>query len=264
MKPINGLKKDLLSYRLNKEMNRTFDILNDKRWSPFMNHGYKNLDGSNVIQYNKEDEKWSNRINLYTHLVEVLKKYELKFKELDVLDIGCGFGHGTSLLKKYYNFKNVTGLDFNGNFINDAKSKFNNVEYVHASATSLPFKNNSVDIITNIESLHHYKGTHYFYREAYRVLKPGGYVLTTDVNTPYETDLIAENLFERSGFYMTDKINITPMVTKSCEEELNTFEIKHEGIGKEKIEYFKEILEEKYKLYSTNANVFLSYVYYKI
>jgi hypothetical protein len=63
---------------------------------------------------------------------------------------------------------------------------------------------------------------------------------------------------------MTDKINITPMVIKSCKEELKTFETKHVEIEKEKIEYFKEILEEKYKIYSSNANVFLSYIYYKI
>lgn len=264
MKLINSTTKDFSSYDLNKEMNRTFSILNDERWSPFMNHGYKNLDGSDVIQYNKEDKKWSNRINLYTHLIEVLKKYNFNFKELNVLDIGCGFGQGTSLLKKYYNFKNVTGLDFNGNFINDAKSKFNNVKYVHASATNLPFENNSIDLITNIESLGHYRNTHYFYKEAYRVLKPGGYLLTTDPFVPYETDLIAEDFFQRSGFYMADKINITPMVTKSCEEELNTFEIKHRGIGEEKINYFKEILKQRYKLYKKYALVYLSYIYYKI
>jgi len=264
MKPLNGLKKDLHSYFTNTEMNRVYNLINRKDWSPFMNHGYKNLDNSDVIKYNNEDIKWSNRINLYTHLIEILKKYISNFEDLKLLDVGCGFGYGSFLLKKYYKFKNVTALDFNGNFIKDAKSKFNNVNYIHGSATSLPFKDNSFDLLTNIESLHHYKNNHFYYREAYRVLKKGGYLLMTDPFDPYENDLIAEDFFARSGFYMTDKINITPMVIKSCEDDLINFKLKHKELNNQQLNYFEDIAKQKHKLYNSNGNIFLSYIFYKI
>ena len=63
---------------------------------------------------------------------------------------------------------------------------------------------------------------------------------------------------------MTDKINITPMVIKSCADDIENFESRHPNINKDKIEFFKDIAKEKHKLYSSNHNVFLSYIYYKV
>jgi len=264
MKPIDPIMKELERDFFTPRMDKVFDRINDQQWSPFMNHGYKNLDGSNVINYEREDAAWENQINLYTHLLEIVKKYNIKFEELNLLDVGCGFGYGSHLIKKYYKLKSITALDFNKSFIEDAKQKFNDVNYIHGTATEMPFEDNTFDIITNIESLHHYKYTHFYYREAYRVLKPGGYLLMCDPFLPYRNDFMAEAFFDRSGFYMTDKINITPMVIKSCADDIDNFKSKHLNINPDKIEFFLDIAKEKHDLYSSNHNVFLSYIYYKV
>lgn len=264
MKPIDSIMKDMERDFFTPKMDEVFNIVNDQQWSPFLNHGYKNVDGSNVIKYEQEDLIWENQINLYTHLLEIFKKYNLKFEEIDLLDVGCGFGQGSHMIKKYYKPKTVTGLDFNLSFINHAKSKFNNIDYVYGSATEMPFADNSFDLITNIESLHHYKYTHFYYREAYRVLRPGGYLLMCDPFLPYRNDFVSESFFDRSGFYMTDKINITPMVIKACLDDINNFESKHPNINNNKIKFFKDIAKEKHEVYSSNHHVFLSYIYYKV
>jgi len=264
MKLLNDFKKYISTLYFNDQIDNIFNIINDDKWSPLMNHGYKNLDDSPIINYDQEDVKWSNKINLYTHLFELCKKYNLNFKELNLLDVGCGFGYGTSLIKKYYNFKKVTGIDYKKNIIDHAKSKFKNVTFIEGSATELPFEDESFDMIVNVESLHHYKFTQYYYKEAYRVLKPGGYLLMCDAFIPYYEDYVAENFFERSGFYMADKINITPMVTRSCKDDQEFFKSRHPEISEEKINFYVNLAKTKYAMYKDNLNVFLSYIYYKM
>ena len=55
--------------------------------------------------------------------------------------------------------------DYNKNIIDHAKSKFKNINFVEGSATELPFEDESFDMIVNVESLHHYKFTQYYYKE---------------------------------------------------------------------------------------------------
>jgi len=237
--------------------------VSDKNWSPFLNHGYKNLDNSPIIKYDEVTSKWENQANLYTHIVEIFKKYYNTFSELDLLDTGCGFGHGTAVYKKYYDFKSVSALDFNPKFISSAKEKHPGIEFMVASATDMPFEDNKFDVITNIESLHNYKYTHHFYREVYRVLKPGGYLLITDPFVPFKDDLISEDHFNRSGLYLCDKINITPMVIHSCKDDIENFANKNTDVEKSKVDFFVSLAKQKYEIYSNAENYFLSYIYMK-
>jgi len=263
MKPLNDFK-NFIHTSLNDQIDEVSNILKDEKWSPLMNHGYKNLNHVPVFNYNEEDHSWSNQLNLYMHLFETSKKFNLDFENLKVLDVGCGFGQGTAAIKKYYNFNQVTGLDYGLDLIKDAELKFKNVTYIHGTATSLPFEDNSFDIIVNVESLHHYKFTHHYYKEAYRVLKPGGYLLMCDAFGPYFEEYVSEMFFEKIGFYLSDKINITPMVAESCKDDIKNFKLKHPYVSNEKIEFYINLFKEKDALYSNYINVFLSYIYYKM
>jgi len=246
----------------NDEIDKVYSIVNDEKWSPLLNHGYKNLDSQPVFNYDEEDRKWSNQLNLYTHLFEVLKKFNLDFKKLNLLDIGCGFGKGAASLKKYYMFNEVIGLDYNLDLINHAKIKFKDVTYIHGSATDLPFEDKSIDIIVNIESLHHYKHTPYYYKEVYRVLKQGGYLLMSDI---YGGDqYVSEIFFNKAGFHMSDKINIRPMVAESCKDEMKNFKSNHPYMDEKKVRLFTNLYENKYEGYINNIDDFFSYIYYKI
>ncbi|UCF12549.1 MAG: class I SAM-dependent methyltransferase [Thermoplasmatales archaeon] len=100
-----------------------------------------------------------------------------------VADIGCG--NGRHLLPCAERFKNVIGIDISQNLLNIAKNKikekgFNNVVFIHANMTKIPLKDDSLDSILCIASLHNIKGRNErlsSLKEIYRILKNDGRAL---------------------------------------------------------------------------------------
>lgn len=57
-----------------------------------------------------------------------------------VLDAGCGYGRWSE------RFNNYVGVDFSPDFIQKAKSKYPNKEFIQADLKSLPFKDKEFDV----------------------------------------------------------------------------------------------------------------------
>ncbi len=104
-----------------------------------------------------------------------------------VVDAGCGIG-GTALhLAKTRGCK-VTGVNVVELQLEIANEKVNEaglhelVSFKYADCShSLPFDDNSVDVVTNFESACHYIDRPQFLREVYRILKPGiGRIVASD------------------------------------------------------------------------------------
>ena len=94
------------------------------------------------------------------------------------LDIGCGEGHNTRLVAK--RGARLTGLDIAETFIRHARAEEARVPlgiaYVHGSAVELPFADGSFDFATAFMSLMDVPETGRVLAEAFRVLKPGGFL----------------------------------------------------------------------------------------
>lgn len=115
--------------------------------------------------------------NLYRHLLD-----QVNFTpETTVLEVGCGRGGGSELML-LYEPKSVTGLDFSKNVIKFCQKRYNDarLKFITGNAENLPFEDNSIDIIINVESSHCYGNRIAFFKEVERVLKPSGYFLYTD------------------------------------------------------------------------------------
>jgi ubiquinone/menaquinone biosynthesis C-methylase UbiE len=97
---------------------------------------------------------------------------------LSGIDIGCGEGHNTRLLAQ--KGASIKAIDISELFIRRAremdKRKALSIEYITASATELPFKNESFDFATSFMCLMDIPNPNKALQEIYRVLKTNGFL----------------------------------------------------------------------------------------
>jgi ubiquinone/menaquinone biosynthesis C-methylase UbiE len=94
------------------------------------------------------------------------------------LDIGCGEGHNTRLVSR--RGARMTAIDIAENFIAHAQRTEHaeplGIDYRVASAVELPFADQTFDFATGFMSLMDIPEIERVFAEAYRVLKPGGFL----------------------------------------------------------------------------------------
>jgi SAM-dependent methyltransferase len=97
-----------------------------------------------------------------------------------VLEVGGGRSGLTSLL---YPNAQVVNIDLNGEYASAPCNQWPGVRFVCGDATDLPFEDESFDAVTMFDLLEHVPDDRRAIREAFRVLRPGGFLL---VSTPNE------------------------------------------------------------------------------
>ena len=103
-----------------------------------------------------------------------------------VLDVGCGLGGPCRMLADEYNCQ-VTGLDLSNEYIRTAKelSKLvkldSKTSFIQGDATSLPFEDNTFDVVWTQHVQMNIPKKEKFYSEISRVLKSGGHFLYYEV-----------------------------------------------------------------------------------
>jgi len=132
-------------------------------------------------------EKWF--INSGKHSEKIASRAEklLQFTDLkegqNFLEVGCGVGAVCNHVAKNYHW-NVTGVDMDPEQIKLAEemsSDLQNVRFLTADATSLPFSDKDFDIVLSFGTTHHIPGWLDALGEIRRVLKPEGYFLYYDL-----------------------------------------------------------------------------------
>jgi ubiquinone/menaquinone biosynthesis C-methylase UbiE len=104
-----------------------------------------------------------------------------------VVDCGPGYGDQDILWAKEFGVKHITGINVATKQIEIATRRVkeaglaDNVDYVNASATDLPFEDESCTKVVALESAFHFPSRVDFFSEALRVLKPGGVLVTADI-----------------------------------------------------------------------------------
>ncbi|UJP06132.1 MAG: class I SAM-dependent methyltransferase [Nitrosomonas sp.] len=111
--------------------------------------------------------------------------------EETILDIGCGTGTLTLLIKQTHPDATVHGLDIDPEILQIAQVKADAagmaLQLQHGPATHLPYPNQSLDHVFTSLMMHHLKTTdkQRMLQEVFRVLKPGGYLHVADFGAPH-------------------------------------------------------------------------------
>ena len=102
-----------------------------------------------------------------------------------VLEIGCGNGTGTKLIKKYFSPREIYAVDLDEKMIDLAKE--NNIDpsiyFEVGGASSLGYDSNQFDAIFDFGIIHHIPNWGDCLKELERVLKPDGELILEDLST---------------------------------------------------------------------------------
>lgn len=102
-----------------------------------------------------------------------------------LLDVGCGFGGTIAHINERHGDMQLVGLNVDTRQLNRAKEQViarpsNRIEFVGGDACKLPFADRSFDVVLAIECIHHFPSREAFFKDAHRVLKPGGMIAMSE------------------------------------------------------------------------------------
>lgn len=110
----------------------------------------------------------------------------------DILDLGCSVGMSTFALQATYPQAQLTGLDLSPYFLAVAyrrsQERQAQIHWVHAAAESTGLPDAAFDLVSASLMCHELPGTatEEIFREAHRLLRPGGYLTIMDMNPQSE------------------------------------------------------------------------------
>lgn len=179
----------------------------------FLNYGYVSLGEGDDARFDVADGVLNpSSIRLAYELVGPTVLHGRR-----VLDVGCGRGGTVALLADQFGAE-VIGVDLAPASIAFCRRMHRqpNVRFDIGDAERLPVDDQSIDVVTNIESSHTYPNLRSFFAEVRRVLRADGTFLYTDL-LPVQRWAEVRVLLTSLRFTLCDDRHITPNVLASCD-----------------------------------------------
>ncbi|MBI4510532.1 MAG: class I SAM-dependent methyltransferase [Deltaproteobacteria bacterium] len=117
-----------------------------------------------------------------------------------ILDVGCGGGHVLRALAERRTDIRLFGIDLSPGQVARARARTaalgKRVEITRGSALSLPFSEDSFDVVLSVASVKHWPDPHAGLSECVRVLRPGGRLFVVEADRGCRLD-DARNFVQR-------------------------------------------------------------------
>ncbi len=116
-------------------------------------------------------------------VVEQLLQAIRQHDAADILDVGCGSGNYLAVLVDLTRAR-VVGIDPSAAMLDELAQRLPAAETRVAPAEAIPYPDASFDLLYSVDVIHHVRDRDAWFREARRVLRPGGLVvMVTDSPT---------------------------------------------------------------------------------
>jgi len=176
-------------------VNPVSNILSDTFFNNFIYKPKANIISNEIVQdirlkrlqYEPERAEYSEKdlfipgniyYNIYFKALEYIKTDDI------VLDIASGEGYGTEIISR--KAKQVYGGDYNLDTVKKSSDTYQNenLNYIYADITNIPFDDNHFDVLTSMETIEHVD-ENLFVENVYRVLKSKGLLILTTPQNEY-------------------------------------------------------------------------------
>jgi len=222
----------------------------------YLNYIFK--DSSDFVSTYDELPLWSAPFGLL-----LLDNIELK-PNLNILDIGCGTGFPLlELAQRFGSTCKVTGIDPWTNAIERVEQKIKsynitNATIIKGSAESMPFENESFDLIVSNLGINNIPDKDAAFKECYRVLKPKGKLsLTTNLYGHWkEFYKIFYDTLSQSNRELLNKLQSHELHRGTIESVTNLFTRNKFSITKHK--------EATFSIRFLNGTTFLNHYFIKM
>jgi len=129
-------------------------------------------------------------------LIEFLAQKGIQ--EPHILDMGCGTGKQLAADHEKFPELQMIGLDLFHGMLFQAYKRCKAITWIQGDSTNPPFGDNRFDYITNQFSYHHVQSKPRLVAETYRILKPGGRFVITNLDPWSMAGWIVYNYFPTS------------------------------------------------------------------
>lgn len=164
-----------------RSCNKQYEIENDipKYYNlRKQSHEYKNIIGYSQVASEFTDDKRITSANFHQLSLQCFEKRISQLSKNDIaLDLGCGIGFVTNILSKYLSVKNIIASDISVKMLKELQKKHPGIFLLCNSALKIPLGSSSVNAV--FSSLCDPFCKYQMFKESYRILKPGGFLMIT-------------------------------------------------------------------------------------
>jgi len=153
-------------------------------------------------------------VNSSEHTLKVAHRAQQLLDWIDIriawryLDVGCGIGAAACEIADRYGM-DVTGIDVDRRQIEAAQTRAAHprLRFMVMDATKLQFNDAEFDIVATSMVAHHMPAWERAFSEMIRVLRPGGYLIFSDLMLPSWLAVVGRRLFPFVGLPSTKRID---------------------------------------------------------
>ncbi len=158
----------------------------------------------------------------------------------NVLEVACGHGGATARLASHFPGAAITATGINPEQLAHARQRAPDVHFDEANPVALPYADDAFDVLACFEAAFHFDTRERFLAEARRVLRPGGWLVMSDLllaratqfmpAANYLTGVAAyRRLLHTAGFTRIDAQDITEPGWRSFRRALSRYLVPRAG-----------------------------------